>query len=138
MTNPEAYKKPLPQIDTLNRPFWENAKAGRLVLQTCTHCGHASYPPNPLCPKCLSSELEWREASGKGTLKSWVVFHRAYWPAFEKDLPYTVCLVRLEEGPLFVANFAKGMTSEPKVGARVRVTFEAVTDDITLPQFTLD
>src|SRR5687768_7542476 len=100
MTNPEAYKKPLPQIDALNLPFWKNAKARRFVLQTCTHCGHASYPPNPVCPECLSSELEWREASGRGTLKSWVVFHRAYWPAFEKDLPYTVCLVHLDEGPL--------------------------------------
>ena len=74
----------------------------------------------------------------KGVLKSWAVFHRAYWPAFEGDLPYTVCLVRLEEGPLFITNFAKGMKSEPVVGASVRVVFEPVTDEITLPQFSLD
>jgi uncharacterized protein len=138
MTSAEKYSKPLPSIDALNRPFWDNAKAGRFVLQACTKCGHVSYPPNPICPKCLSTELEWRQASGKGTLKSWAVFHRAYWPAFESEVPYTVCLVRLEEGPLFIANFAKGMKSEPKVGAKVRVVFEPVTPEITLPQFSVD
>jgi uncharacterized protein len=138
MTKSDGYAKPLPHIDDLNRPFWENAKAGRFVVQTCTSCSHAHYPPNPVCPKCLSGDLEWRPASGKGTLKSWIVYHRAYWPAFEKDLPYTVCLVQLAEGPLFVTNFAKGMKGEPKVGAPVRVTFEPVTDTITLPQFTVD
>lgn len=138
MTDDFSYEKPLPAIDSLNRPFWENAKTGRFVLQACSNCSHVSYPPNPSCPKCLSTELEWREASGKGVLKSWAVFHRAYWPSFERDLPYTVCLVRLEEGPLFVANFAKGMKSEPVVGAAVRVVFEKVTDEVTLPQFSMD
>jgi uncharacterized OB-fold protein len=138
MTQVSKYTKPLPAIDALNRPFWQQAKAGRFVLQFCAHCEHACYPPNPMCPKCMSTELEWRPASGRGVLKSWAVFHRAYWPAFEDDIPYTVCLVRLEEGPLFVANFAKGMKAPPKVGASVRVVFEPVTEEITLPQFTLD
>ena len=138
MKDEAANAKPLPAIDSLNRPFWENAKARRFVLQTCAHCSHVSYPPNPSCPKCLSTDLEWREASGKGVLKSWAVFHRADGKSFEPDLPYTVCLVRLEEGPLFVAKFAKGMKREPVVGAAVRVVFEQVTDEVTLPQFSLD
>lgn len=138
MTNAAKYMKPLPTIDALNRPFWENAKARRFVLQACAKCEHVSYPPNPMCPKCLSTELEWRPASGRGVLKSWAVFHRAYWPAFEGDLPYTVCLVRLEEGPLFITNFAKGMKSVPTVGASAHVVFEPITEEITLPQFSLD
>jgi len=138
MTEARSYKKPLPTIDALNRPFWENAQAGRFVLQTCAKCLHVSYPPNPMCPKCLSTELEWRQASGRGVLKSWAVFHRAYWPAFEGDLPYTVCLVRLEEGPIFITNFANGMKSVPTVGASAPVVCEPVTEEITLPQFSLD
>ena len=42
--------KPLPKIDPLNRPFWDAARAHRLVVQTCTGCGDAHFPPPPSAP----------------------------------------------------------------------------------------
>jgi uncharacterized OB-fold protein len=138
MTSAETYAKPLPRIDPLTRPFWDHAKAGRLAVQACRSCGDLHFPPSPVCPKCLSSEQEWRVVSGRGTLMSWVVYHRAYWDAFKDDLPYAVCLVALEAGPLFAANFARGTTAEPAVGAAMHVVFEPATDEVTLPQFAFD
>ena len=131
-----GYTKPLPNIDPLNKPFWENARAGKLVVQTCRSCHDRHYPPSPVCPKCLSADQEWTPVSGRGTLESWVDFHRAYWDSFKEDLPYRVCLVRLEEGPLFISNLV-GDASTAKLGAKVQVVFEAVTEAVTLPKFKL-
>ena len=131
-----SYAKPLPKIDALNKPFWDAAKQNRLVVQVCTACGDTRFPPSPVCPRCLSAEQSWKDASGRGTLQSWVAFHRAYWDGFKPDLPYKVCLVQLEEGPLLVSNLV-GSDAGAKLGAAVQVVFEPVTDDITLPKFRL-
>jgi uncharacterized protein len=131
-----AYNKPLPKIDALNRPFWEAAREGRLVVQTCGKCGDVHMPPTPVCPACLSDGQEWRAASGRGTLESWITFHRAYWDGFKDELPYNVCLVRLEEGPLLVSNLV-GPAERAKAGAAVRAMFRRVTEEVTLPVFEL-
>jgi hypothetical protein len=132
------YAKPLPRLTPLTQPFWDHSKAGHLAVQACAECGDLHFPPSPVYPKCLSAKQEWRIVSGRGTLMSWVVFHRDYWDAFKEELPYPVCLVKLEEGPLLATNFGHGMTGEPKVGAPVHVVFERAIDEITLPQFVLD
>jgi uncharacterized protein len=131
-----AYTKPLPKISALTKPFWDHARAGRLALQVCRVCGDLRFPPSPVCPACLSDDQAWRITSGRGTLESWIEFHRAYWPAFNDFLPYSVCLVRLYEGPVLVSNLV-GSTGGEKLGAPVRVMFDKVTDEITLPKFRL-
>jgi uncharacterized OB-fold protein len=128
--------KPLPRLDTLNKPFWAAAKEGKLLLQQCPACGDTRFPPGPVCPKCLEGDQIWIESSGQGTLESWIDMHRAYWDGFKDDLPYRVCLVRLAEGPVLVSNLVD-KTENLRMGAPVRVVFEAVTEDVTLPKFTL-
>lgn len=130
------YAKPLPKLDPLNRPFWDHARAGRLAIQVCDACGDARFPPSPVCPRCLSEAQGWRAVSGRGTLESWVEFHRAYWDGFRDALPYSVCLVRLAEGPLLISNLV-GDASAAKLGAAVEVVFERATDEVTLPKFAL-
>lgn len=132
----ETYSKPLPEITTLNKPFWDAAREKRLVMQRCSACADIHYPPSPVCPHCLSSEQDWVEVSGRGRIESWIDFHHAYWAAFKPDLPYRVCLVKLEEGPLLMSNLV-GDTEGTRLHAEVRVVFDQVTDEITLPKFTL-
>jgi uncharacterized OB-fold protein len=127
-----GFDKPLPEITPLTEGFWEHARARRLAVQACTSCGDVHFPASPVCPKCLSEAQEWRPVSGRGRLESWVEYHRAYWPGFAKELPYRVCLVRLEEGPLMVSNLV-GEAAE--IGDQVHVVFETVTEMITLPKF---
>jgi uncharacterized OB-fold protein len=129
--------KPRPSIDPISRGFWENCRCGVLSVQRCDDCGHMHYPGSPVCPRCLSSRQSWAPVSGRGKLVSWVRFHRAYWDSFRADLPYLVCLVRLEEGPLMLSNFVSGTAGEPPIGAAVEVMFEAVDDDLTLPKFRI-
>jgi len=132
-----SYNKPLPRLDTTNRPFWDGARQGKLLLQYCKACGDTRFPPSHVCPNCLSSDQDWKEASGKGKLESWVDMHRAYWDGFKGELPYRVCLVRLEEGPVMVSSLVD-KTDNLRMGQPVRVVFDAVTDEVTLPKFTVD
>jgi uncharacterized OB-fold protein len=131
-----SYNKPLPRPDMLTAPFWAAAKQRKLLLQHCPSCGDTRFPPGPVCPHCLASDQDWIEASGKGTLESWIDMHRAYWDGYKDDLPYRVCLVRLEEGPVLVSNLVD-KTDGLRLGAPVKVVFDAVTEDVTLPKFTL-
>ncbi len=131
-----SYNKPLPRLDTDNKPFWAATKDGKFMLQFCKACGDTRFPPGPICPKCLSSEQDWKEATGEGTLESWVDFHRAYWDGFKDELPYRVCLVRLAEGPVVVSSLVD-KTDNLRMGAPVKVVFDKVTEEVTLPRFTL-
>ena len=126
-------EKPIPRVDDLNRPFWEAANRGELVLQRCRDCGRWRYPPSWGCPDCLSEDTEWAPVSGRGALYSWVVFHRSYHPAFE--VPYNVAIVELEEGPRLITNVVDCALEEMRVGMPLEVTFDRVTEEIALPKF---
>ena len=130
---PGGYNKPLPQIDAMTKGFWDHARAGKLALQVCDACGDAHFPASPVCPNCLSDKQQWKPASGRGTLESWVEFHRAYWPGFESELPFRVCLVRLAEGPILLSNL---VGEDAEVGDPVHAVFEKVTEEVTLPKFS--
>jgi uncharacterized OB-fold protein len=132
------YRKPLPIIDPLTRPYWEHAKAHRLAVQKCNACSDRHFPPSPVCPQCLSEDQVWEIASGRGTLVSWASFHRAYWDSYRDDVPYDVCVVQLAEGPLVVSSFAGARPEGVRMGMPLRVVFEDVTPEISLARFVAD
>jgi uncharacterized OB-fold protein len=136
MTTTE-YKKPLPTLNDQNRPFWDGAKAGKLMMQKCGECGHIRYPISHVCPDCLSYEFTWAQLSGRGEVFSYVVFHQLYNKAFADDVPYNVAMVQLEEGPRMFSNIVGVDNDAVKVGDKVEVTFEKATDEITIPKFRL-
>jgi uncharacterized OB-fold protein len=92
-------------------------------------------PPSKLCPGCLSDAFTWKPVSGRGTLFSYVIFHRPYHPGFKGELPYNVSLVELEEGPRMVTNVVGIAHDELRIGMPLEVIFDDVTDDLTLPKF---
>ena len=132
----DPYNKPLPTLSEENRPFWDGCRAGRLMLQKCG-CGHLRYPISPFCPECLSDQFEWSPVSGRGTVFSYVVFHRAYHPGFKEEVPYNVALVQLEEGPRMYSNIVGVPNDQVRIGDAIEVVFDAVTDAITIPRFRL-
>ncbi len=134
-----SYDKPLPnKDDPVAAPFWANARGHKLSVQRCSSCGDRHFPPGPVCPVCLSDDQTWEVVSGKATLVSWVTFHRAYWDGFAPDLPYDVCLVKLEEGPLLLSNFHGARPADAREGLPLHVVFDDLTEDFTLPKFVAD
>jgi uncharacterized OB-fold protein len=127
---------PLPRLDADSRPYWEAAARGELIIQRCSECDTARFYPRLLCPKCWSDHCRWTQASGKGTIYSYSVVHRAPSPAFRNSVPYVVALVDLDED---VRVFTKihGDRRRVHIGAPVEVCFHRVTESISLPEFVL-
>ena len=136
-TTKPLYDKPLPIITEENRGHWDAARRHELRLQRCHDCGLVRFPIAPICPRCLAARAEWSLLSGRGTIASWVVFHKAYWPGFRKDLPYTVVQVLLAEGPRYISNLVDAQDRDLAIGMPVEVVFDDVTAEVSLPKFRL-
>ena len=132
-----AAAKPLPRITPDNKPFWEGCRQHRLLLPFCRACGGAHLPPAPVCPFCFADALDWRPASGRGTLTTFTIVHKAWFPAFGADIPYNVVQVELAEGPRLTANVVGAPNEALAVGKPVEVVFDDVTPEVTLPRFRL-
>jgi uncharacterized OB-fold protein len=127
-------QRPLPAITPETRHFWEGARAGELLLQKCSACSHVYFPPRPFCPQCAAQDVQVLRASGRATLYSYVIHHRAT-PGFTP--PYSIAVVQLEEGPRMMTNIVEvEQTPEAlQLDMPLEVAFERLTDEISLPLF---
>jgi uncharacterized protein len=129
------YAKPLPPDDPANRPFWDGAKRGILMLQRCLDCGRHRFPAARYCVQCHGERSEWVATTGAGIVESYCTFDRAYWPAFARDVPYDVVQVRLDEGVRLFSNLVGVSRERIQSGMRVRACFDPVTPGVTLVKF---
>jgi len=129
------YDKPLPVIDPESAPYWAALKERRLILKHCRDCGRHHFYPRSLCPHCHSDALQWSDARGTGSIYSYTVARRPAGPAFKADAPYVVAVVELDEGARMMTNIVTDDVESVRIGQRVAVTFDAVTNEITLPKF---
>jgi len=110
-----------PDVDADSAPSWAALRAGRVALQRCTACGRVRFPPMPGCPHCGATGFEEVEASGGGTVYSWVRVHRTADERFAADVPYTIAAVDLDEGCRMFGRLEP--PAEPSIGARVGFAF---------------
>ena len=129
------YEKPLPVIDPDSAPYWRAAKEHRLLLKRCSSCDRAHFYPRELCPHCHSDAVEWFEAQGTGSVYSYTIARRPAGPAFKPDAPYVVAIVELDEGARMMTNIVGCPPESVRIGQRVVVAYEDVTDEVSLPKF---
>jgi uncharacterized protein len=130
-----AMSRPQPVATAETRPYWDAAREGRLVLQRCASCGRHQFYPRAFCISCLADGLEWVQARGTGRIYTYTICRIAANPAM--TAPYAVALVDLDEGVRMLANIVECDIERISNGARVQVRFERISDEFTLPQFTL-
>jgi hypothetical protein len=123
--------------DPLTAPFWAGTAERKLVVQKCAHCGYLRWPPGPLCPECQTEGGAWTEVRPSGTLWSIATYHRALDPAFAGDVPYTVALVELDDGPRMYGRI-DGDPAALKLDGAVRATFDDVAPGVTFVGWTQD
>jgi uncharacterized OB-fold protein len=132
MTN---YKKPLPQPTPWSKNFWEGTKNKKLLIQKCKNCNQMIMYPKKYCPFCMGDEMDWVEASGRGKIYSFTVVYNNPPSAFLKDLPFTIAIIKLEEGVQMLSNIVATDYESLKCEMDVEVVFDNVTDEISLPKF---
>ena len=128
--------RPRPAVNQDNAFWFDAARERRLVVQRCTGCGTLRHPPGPCCPECRSFDWDTVEASGRGTLHSYVVAHHPRHLAF--DYPLLIALVDLEEGTRLVSNLVGVPADAVAIGMPLEVEWhssDGTDEDLTLPLF---
>ena len=70
-------KLPEPAPNVGDERYFEAAKEGKLLLKKCNDCNELHHFPRAICPFCFSTNLDWVEAKGTGTIYSYSVTRRA-------------------------------------------------------------
>jgi len=108
--------------------FIDRLLQGKVSGNRCKKCGFTYFPPRADCCSCLSSDMEWFDVVGTGKLLSYSTL--SYAPTgFEKDLPYTIALVRFEGDLQIFGRLSKAIKPENiAVGMDLRVTPVKLSD----------
>jgi uncharacterized OB-fold protein len=125
---------PLPMIDADTQPFWDAARRGELFIQTCADCGHRQFYPRLRCVRCGGATV-WTPASGRGRIYSYTWVYRAAHESFVPLVPYVVALIDLDEGVRMMSRLRGSGVDDIRIGVPVKIAFEALGDDVTLPLF---
>ncbi len=112
-----------------NKPFWEAAGQGRLMVGFCNACGENHYYPRSICPICYSTDTELKETSGLGQIYSFSVTRQA-------DPPHIIAYVTLNEGVTMLTNIVDCDAGTLRIGQRVRVHFVEAEDGCAIPMFS--
>jgi uncharacterized OB-fold protein len=141
----------LPENDSEFLGYFAAAARHELVVKRCSSCGLLRHPPGPGCPWCTSLDWSWHAVSGKGTIYSYEITMHSVQPGFRDLTPYPVVVVELDEqrgiptpgdGIRIIANlvdeeFHPEAEANVAIGARVKVVFQDLGEEISLPQFAL-
>ncbi|WP_019055043.1 bifunctional MaoC family dehydratase N-terminal/OB-fold nucleic acid binding domain-containing protein [Streptomyces prunicolor] len=129
-------RRPRLVVNRDNAGFWEGVQRHQLLIQRCTDCGTLRHPWLPGCNACGGPDWDTVEASGEGTVYSYVVMHHPPFPAF--DPPYAVGLIELAEGVRIVSNVVGVPYDKVRMGLPVRLEFQRYDDEdgpLVLPVF---
>lgn len=112
----------------VSRHWRLNEQRYSLVGETCNNCGVKLFPPRDVCLECEAPAYELYTFTGLGEVFSYTTIYDA--PAgFEHNAPYTVALVKLEEGPLVTAQLTDVDKDEVFIGMPVEMVTRKLRTD---------
>jgi len=99
-----------------------------LMGEECPHCSAKIFPPRDVCPECGGEAKEPYRFSGRGSVYSYTVMHSAP-SGFEESLPYTIALVKLDEGPTVTAQLTDLGEKAVEIGMPVEMVTRRIKED---------
>lgn len=100
----------------------------KLVGETCDNCGVKLFPPRDVCLECEAPAQELYTFTGTGEVYSYTTIYDA--PAgFEHNAPYTVALIKLDEGPIVTAQLTDIDENELEIGLPVEMVTRKLHTD---------
>ncbi len=135
MSIKSEYRKPLPTIVPETEAYWRAAKRHELFLQQCNDCDEVIYFPRVMCYHCLSEDLGWFKSTGFGTVYSFTIIHQVAHQGFSAEVPYVYAIIDLDDGARMISNVVGTDPSAVYVGMQVKVIFDDVTPEISIPKF---
>ena len=99
-----------------------------LMGEVCPHCDAKLFPPRDICPECGKEAKTLYQFSGRGEVYSYTTVYEP--PAgYEEYAPYTVALVKLEEGPIVTAQLTDLGDQPVQIGAPVEMVTRKLRQD---------
>jgi uncharacterized protein len=128
---------PVPAVNAETNGWWEAAGHHRLVVQRCASCGATRHPPGPVCPVCRSTDADWSELPGTGTVFTFTVVRQAFIPSLADRIPYVVVALDLDgaDGARIVSNLIDIDPSDVTIGMPVEVVWEDMGPALAVPRF---
>jgi uncharacterized OB-fold protein len=99
-----------------------------LVGEVCPHCEGKIFPPRDVCPHCGGEAKTQYQFSGKGEVYSYTVMSDSP-TGYEDQTPYTVALVKLEEGPVITAQLTDLGDQKVQIGMPVEMVTRRLRAD---------
>ncbi|MBI2976623.1 MAG: Zn-ribbon domain-containing OB-fold protein [Chloroflexi bacterium] len=99
-----------------------------LVGEVCDHCGAKLFPPRDVCPECAEEAKTLYQFSGRGEVYSYTTVYDAP-EGYEEQAPYTVAIVKLEEGPLVTAQLTDVDNGKVSIGQPVEMVTRKLRED---------
>jgi len=99
-----------------------------LVGEVCPHCDHKIFPPRDVCPNCGDEAKTLYTFSGKGEVYSSTTIYEAP-SGFDSNAPYTVALVKLQEGPMITAQLTDLGEQSVEIGMPVEMVTRKMRND---------
>ena len=85
------------------KQYNEALKNNRLLALKCEDCGAITTPPKMVCRSCTGTNLDIIELGGKGEVVTFTTVNVAA-EERENEVPYTIVMVKLDEGPWIMGN----------------------------------
>lgn len=105
-----------------------NKQRYALVGEVCPHCDMKIFPPRDVCPDCGGEAKELYSFSGRGEVYSYTTVYDA--PAgYEEVTPYTIAIVKLDEGPMVTAQLTDLDGKNVDIGTPVEMVTRKLRDD---------
>jgi uncharacterized OB-fold protein len=112
----------------------EAANRGTLAMQRCDSCGAVQLYPRRRCVTCGSDRLEYVPVSGRGTVYTFSTIYRNPPSDFIDDVPYTLAIVKLEEGARLLTRLVECVPDEVRCDMAVRSVYP-LREGSPLPYF---
>jgi hypothetical protein len=117
-------------LEAVSAPrYWRESKYRyRLIGSKCSKCGAVYFPRRSLCVKCGNRKLEECKLSEKGKLLSFTVIRDDAPSGFERQTPYIVGLVELENGIKILTQIVDVFPEDLEAGMPVEMVFRKVKE----------
>jgi uncharacterized OB-fold protein len=107
--------------------YWDGLREGKVYATKCKKCGQTYYPPQPDCPNCLTSNMEWIQIS-EGILET---FTQAYlkpqgFTHYEQN--YIIAIAKVSEEVKVMGWLEEADVKNVKVGMPVEITAKTMPD----------
>ena len=99
-----------------------------LVGEVCPSCQHKIFPPRDICPDCGQEARTAYQFSGRGEVYSFTTVRNAP-TGFEEHAPYTVALIKLDEGPMLTAQLTDLGEKPVEIGMPVEMVTRRLRSD---------